>query len=294
MSANFFVFGAGYSGRRIARRALAAGAHAAGTTRAADKARDLEAEGIDALLFDGESVSDQLADALSRTTHLVVSIQPDEAGDPVLAAARDILDSGMPALRWIGYLSTVGVYGDAGGAWVDEESECRPDNARVRVRVAVEKAWTDFAAARDVPAAVLRLAGIYGPGRNTFVNLAAGRARRIVKKGQFFNRIRVEDIAGAALHLGQAAASGIFNIAEDEPAPPQDVVAYAAALMGVEPPPEIPFEEAQMTPVARSFYGACRRVSNARLKQAGYELRFANYRASLDQLWQSGDWRGAV
>ncbi len=170
-------------------------------------------------------------------------------------------------------------------------SECRPVSDRSIVRLAAEKAWLSAAAGTDVPVAVLRLPGIYGPGRNAFVNLGEGTARRIVKSGQVFNRIHVDDIAGALAHLAGRGLGGVFNVTDDEPAPPQDVVAYAAALMGVAPPPEIRFDEAALSPMARSFYSEAKRVANARLKATGYGLRFPDYRSGLSALWRDGTWR---
>ncbi|MBX9464875.1 MAG: DUF1731 domain-containing protein [Aquamicrobium sp.] len=286
-----FIFGAGYSGRAIARMAISDGAFVAGTTRSAHKAEELRAEGIAPALFDGGVLSPEIEAALGETTHLIVSIAPGDS-DPVLAAARDTIVNRMPALRWIGYLSTVGVYGDHRGAWIDESAECRPVSRRSQARLAAERAWLALAVETDLPVAILRLSGIYGPGRNGFVNLEKGTARRIVKPDQVFNRIHVDDIAGATMLLANEAKGGIFNVTDDEPAPPQDVVAYAASLMGVAPPPEIPFDEAEMTPMARSFYGENKRVANARIKQAGYRFRFPDYRAALDDLWSSGTWRG--
>ena len=288
-----FIFGAGYSGRAIARMAIAEGAFVAGTTRSADKAEELRAEGIAPALFDGGVLSSEIEEALGETTHLIVSIAPGEV-DPVLAAARDTIVKRMPALRWIGYLSTVGVYGDHRGAWVDEDAECRPVSRRSQARLAAERAWLALAVETDLPVAILRLSGIYGPGRNGLVNIEKGTARRVVKPDQVFNRIHVDDIAGATMLLAKEAKGGIYNVTDDEPAPPQDVVAYAASLMGVEPPPEIPFDEADMTPMARSFYGENKRVANARIKHAGYRFRFPDYRAALDDLWSSGTWRGRV
>lgn len=287
---NCFVFGAGYSGRAIARAVLQHGGRAAGTTRSPDKAQALSAEGIEPFLFDGTGLPAGIAAALGTVTHLVVSIAPGEA-DPVLAVARETIVEKMPALRWIGYLSTVGVYGDHGGAWVDEETPCRPVSRRSRERLEAERQWLALGVAGNVPVAVLRLAGIYGPGRNALVNLDNGTARRIVKQDQVFNRIHVDDIAGATLMLALSQTGGVWNLADDEPAPPQDVVAFAAALMGIEPPPEMPFEEAQMTPMARSFYGENKRVSNARIRAAGYRLLFPDYRAALSYLWREGKWR---
>ena len=285
----FFIFGAGYSGKAFA-RANGQRVPISGTTRAPEKFATLRSAGIEPLQFDG-ALSPELSDALARTTHLVVSVAPDEAGDPVLNAAGDALRRKMPALEWIGYLSTVGVYGDHGGAWVDETSDCRPVSKRSVMRVAAEQEWLRLGREIGKPAAVLRLSGIYGPGRNALANLEEGTARRLVKPGQVFNRIHCDDIAGALWLLADKTLGGIFNVTDDEPAPPQDVVAYAAGLMGVEPPPEIPFETAQLSPMARSFYGENKRVANKAIKAAGYRFRFPNYRVSLERMWAEGNWR---
>ncbi|RWF81599.1 MAG: NAD(P)-dependent oxidoreductase, partial [Mesorhizobium sp.] len=220
-----------------------------------------------------------------------VSVAPEEAGDPVLNAARGTIAAEMPALEWIAYLSTVGVYGDHGGGWVDETAECRPLSKRSMLRVAAERDWLKLGQDIGRPVAILRLSGIYGPGRNALVNLENGTARRLVKPGQVFNRIHCDDIAGALWHLAEGNRGGIFNVTDDLPAPPQDVVAYAAGLMGVTPPPEIPFETAQLSPMARSFYGENKRVANTALKAAGYRLRFPDYRAAFDHMWADGNWR---
>jgi nucleoside-diphosphate-sugar epimerase len=290
MSVKFFIFGAGYSGIAIAREVIKAGADVAGTTRTTEKFAALEKAGIRPFVFDG-ALTAEIEAELATTTHLVISIAPGER-DPVLAAARDTIVQQMPALRWIGYLSTVGVYGDHDGAWVDETTPDKPESKRSVERAAAEGAWADLGRGADVPVAILRLAGIYGPGRNAFVNLEAGNARRIVKPGQVFNRIHVADIAGSALHLAMRNLGGIFNVTDDEPCPPPDVVSYAADLMGVEAPAEVAFDDADMSPMARSFYGENKRVSNARLKQAGYAFRYPDYRAAFSAMWADGSWRG--
>jgi nucleoside-diphosphate-sugar epimerase len=187
----------------------------------------------------------------------------------------------MPALEWIGYLSTVGVYGDHGGGWVDETSECRPVSKRSAMRVAAEQDWLKLGREIGRPVAILRLSGIYGPGRNALVNLENGTARRLVKPDQVFNRIHCDDIAGALLHLARVNRGGIFNVTDDLPAPPQDVT----------PPPEIPFETAQLSPMARSFYGENKRVANTAIKAAGYRFRFPDYRSALDRMWADDNWR---
>jgi nucleoside-diphosphate-sugar epimerase len=285
----FLIFGAGYSGQAFA-RANMQNARVSGTTRTSEKFEALRSAGIEPLQFDG-ALSAELGDALAKTTHLIVSIAPDDAGDPVLNAAGDALRKNMPALEWIGYLSTVGVYGDHGGAWVDEISDCRPVSKRSVMRVAAEREWQTLGREIDKPVAILRLSGIYGPGRNALTNLEDGTARRLVKKDQVFNRIHCDDIAGALWHLADNNLGGIFNVTDDEPAPPQDVVAYAAGLMGIEPPPEIPFETAQLSPMARSFYGENKRVANRAIKAAGYRFRFPNYRVALERMWAEGNWR---
>ncbi|PBB25498.1 MULTISPECIES: SDR family oxidoreductase [unclassified Mesorhizobium] len=283
-----FIFGAGYSGKAFARANRDAAA-ILGTTRSNEKFAALRQAGIAPLLFDG-ALTGEIGEALQKTTHLVISVAPEEAGDPVLNAAREAI-AGMPALEWIGYLSTVGVYGDHGGAWVDETAACRPVSKRSVMRVEAEQAWLKLGGEIGKPVAILRLSGIYGPGRNALVNLENGTARRLVKPDQVFNRIHCDDIAGALWQLIEDNKGGIFNITDDEPAPPQDVVAYAASLMGVAPPPEIPFDTAQLSPMARSFYGENKRVANAAIKATGYRFRFPDYRAAFDHMWASGDWR---
>ena len=256
---NLFIFGIGFSGFEIAKSAIAEGASVAGTTRSVEKATRLTEEGIEPFLFGGAALDAALAARLSSVTHLVISIAPDAAGDPVLNALGGDLAPAMPALEWTGYLSTVGVYGDHGGAWVDEETLCRPVSARSIERLRAEALWRAAAEAAGKPLAILRLSSIYGPGRNAFVNLEDGSAKRIIRPGQYFNRIHVADIAGAGMTLASKRTSGLFNVTDDEPAPPQDVVTYAAGLMGIEPPPEMPYAEAEMTPMARSFYGEVKR-----------------------------------
>lgn len=286
---NIFIFGAGYSGKAFARASAASGASITGTTRSQAKYDSLRAAGITPLSFGG-ALTPQIEDALTRTTHLVVSIAPDEGGDPVLNAARSAIIGKMPELRWIGYLSTVGVYGDYGGGWVDEAADCRPVSSRSTMRVEAEKAWLALGRERHLPVAILRLSGIYGPGRNAFVNLQNGTAKRLIKQGQVFNRIHCDDIGGALRHLADENRGGVFNITDDLPAPPQDVVAYAAQLMGVAPPPETPFETAELSPMARSFYGENKRVANAAIKATGYSFLFPDYHSAFDRMWADGNW----
>ena len=234
---------------------------------------------------------DQIADALANATHLLISIEPDEAGDPVLNACAKIIAKGK-SLQWIGYLSTVGVYGDHDGRWVDETTKCRPISTRSVQRLAAEKAWQALADRQDIALAIFRLSGIYGPGRNAFVNIEKGTSRRLVKPGQVFNRIHRDDIASAVSLAIEKSASGIFNITDDEPAPAQDVVIFADQLTGIAPPPEIDFETAKLTPMARSFYSENKRVSNAKSKaELGLEYAYPNYRTSLKKMWNEKSWR---
>lgn len=285
------ILGIGYSGEAIAREAATAGFAVVGTVRSAEKAAELSGKGINSSVFDGITLSSDCASLVATATHLLVSIPSADEGDPFLRHGRAALAAARD-LAWIGYLSTVGVYGNHDGAWVDEETPCRPNSQRSIRRLAAEAAWANAARAQNVPLTVFRLAGIYGPGRNAFVNLARGTAHRIAKPGQVFNRIHVDDIAATVTAAMARQAEGIFNVSDDEPAPPQDVVAFAAQLMGVEPPPKVAFADAELSPMGRSFYGENKRVSNARIKQAlGVKLHYPNYREGLTALRRSWDRR---
>jgi nucleoside-diphosphate-sugar epimerase len=292
MTSRFFIFGAGYSAKAFAATRSDPSIAVAGTTRSPEKYAALQRIGIEPILFDGRAFSPELLEQLREATHLIVSISPEEGGDPLIELVGDDLKKFAPQLRWIGYLSTVGVYGNYDGGWVDEASECRPVSKRSQLRLEAEHQWLALGQAAGLPVAVLRLSGIYGPGRNAFVNLRNGTAKRLIKPGQVFNRIHVADIAGALWHLANRDLGDIFNVTDDQPAPPQDVVAYAAGIMGVEPPPEIPFASAQLSPMARSFYGENKRVSNAAIKGNGYSFRYPDYRSAFDAMWAAGDWAG--
>lgn len=278
-----FVFGIGYSSKTFIERVKGRFDWIGGTTRSAEKATALEAEGIHAFVFDGNAPGDGIADALARASHVLVSIGPNECGDPVLNTHADDIAAASPS--WIGYLSTVGVYGNHDGAWVDEETPCKPASKRSVQRVTAENGWLAFADENALPVQIFRLSGIYGPGRNAFENFRKGTARRLIKPGQVFNRIHVDDIAGVLEAAMAQPSTRIYNVTDDEPAPPQDVVAYAAELLGVEPPPEIPFESADLSPMARSFYGENKRVSNRRVKrELDYKFLHPNYRTALKAL----------
>ncbi|TDH37885.1 DUF1731 domain-containing protein [Pseudohoeflea suaedae] len=289
------VLGAGFSGRAILSELAPECESAIGTTRSEGKRALIEATGAKSLIHDG-AISDELAAAMASATHLVQSIAPDHqaetgSGDPVLENLKGRFSQVFPALQWVGYLSTVGVYGDHDGRWIDEDAECRPVSGRSKARLAAEEDWRLAAAGAGRPLAIIRLSGIYGPGRNGFVNLAAGKARRLVKPGQVFNRIHVADIAGATTMLARGQVPGVFNVTDDKPAPPQDVVEEAARISGFGLPPETDFETADLSPMARSFYGENKRVSNARIKEAGYAFRYPDYRAALAALWSEGTWQ---
>ena len=274
--------GHGYSARALARRLREAGGwRIVGTTRSEAKAAALEAEGVRALIWPGAD----LGPALREATHLLSSVAPGPEGDPVLAAAGAEVAEAAGRLRWAGYLSTVGVYGDRGGGWVDEASALRPATERGRARVAAETAWR---AVPGLPLHVFRIAGIYGPGRGPFSKVRAGTARRIAKPGQVFGRIHVDDIA-RALHASMEAPEpgATYNLSDDEPAPPGDVIAHAARLLGVPVPPEVPFEGAEMSPMARSFYAESKRVRNDRMRALAGPLLHPTYREGLAALLAS-------
>lgn len=292
---HLMILGAGYSGQAIAAEFLATGMRVSGTTRLADKLVPLSNIGINALIFDGQSISEELREALQSVTQLVQSISPaasNETVDPFLDLFDGSLLHLMPKLEWIAYLSTVGVYGDHDGAWVDEETEVQPTSKRSVERVKAEEAWIKAAAADNIPLSILRLSGIYGSGRNVIVNLEQGKAKRLIKPGQVFNRIRVEDIARATRFLSDGVLGGIYNVTDSEPAPPQDVVTFAAELMNIAAPDEQYFEDVELSAMARSFYGENKRVSNAKIRSLGFEFSHPNYRESLQDLWQMKTQRG--
>ncbi|GAB4354038.1 MAG: SDR family oxidoreductase [Kiloniellaceae bacterium] len=282
-----FCFGLGFSARALARRLLGAGWAVAGTTRSAEKAAALRAEGIEAFVFDrGHPLPSA---ALAGTTHLLVSIAPDEAGDPALDVhGADI--AALPDLRWIGYLSTTGVYGDWQGAEVDETSELRGAKGRNRRRIEAEAAWlalhADPKGDQGLPVHVFRLAGIYGPGRSALDQVRSGRARRIDKPGHLFSRIHVEDIAAVLqASIARPHPGRVYNVCDDEPAAAAEVTAYACKLLGVEPPPLIPLEAAELSPMALSFWEDNRLVSNRRLhEELGVTLAYPTYRAGLEAI----------
>ena len=272
MSRTLLSIGHGYSARALARRLLPLGWTVIGTTRSEDKAKALAGEGVEPLIWPGAPLP------IDRATHVLTSVSPDDEGDPVLQEAGEVLAAARH-LEWVGYLSTIGVYGDRQGRWVDESSELLATTDRGRARVTAEADWL----ALGLPVHVFRLAGIYGPGRGPFTKVRRGTARRIIKPGQVFSRIHVEDIA-AVLHASIDAPNpgAVYNVCDDEPAPPQDVIGHAAELLGMPLPEAVPFDEAEMSEMARSFYADSKRVRNDRIKdELGVALLYPDYRSGL-------------
>ncbi|MBV2360208.1 SDR family oxidoreductase [Thalassococcus sp. CAU 1522] len=276
MTGTLLSLGHGYSAQALTRLLLPQGWHVFGTTRSLDKAEALADQNVTPVLWDADLVSE----ALARSTHLLISAGPDDGGDPSLALAGEAIRARAGALDWAGYLSTTGVYGDHDGGWVDENTALTPSTRRGRARVAAEAEWR---AIPGLPLHIFRLAGIYGPGRGPFAKVKAGTARRIIKPGQVFSRIHVDDIAQVlAASIARPDPGAVYNLCDDDPAPPQDVLAFAAELLGVDPPPEVPFDKADLTPMARSFYAESKRVRNDRIKdELGVRLIHPDYRSGL-------------
>lgn len=277
------VFGLGYSMTRLARRLRDLGWQVAGTTRDPDRLAQLRAEGFDAHAFGPDRPLDPAL--LAGTTHLVQSISPEESGDPAVPALAETLKA-LPELRWVGYLSTPAVYGDRDGAWIDETAAPAPGSPRGWKRLEAERAW--FAAFQDtgVPVQVFRLAGIYGPGRSAFDQLRRGRARRIDKPGQVFNRIHVDDIGSVLLaSMRRPRAGAVYNVADGHPSSPNDPIEYACQLLGIDPPPLVPFEDSGLSPLGREFYAECKRLTVDRIRdELGVTLTYPGYRDGLDAI----------
>jgi nucleoside-diphosphate-sugar epimerase len=285
-----FCFGLGFSALTLAKRLLGKHWRVAGTCRSAAKADSLRSLGIEPFLFDRDAPLADVPAALAGTTHLLSSVPPDAAGDPVIDHHGNDLVR-LEGVKWTGYLSTTGVYGDRGGDWVTERDALHPAGPRGRARVAAEEAWMGLGRVGHKVHA-FRLAGIYGPGRSALDTLREGRAKRVVKPGQVFSRIHVEDIATILeASIAKPDAGAVYNVCDDDPAPPQDVIAYAAALLGLPAPPEVAYAEAAktMSEMARSFYAESKRVSNRRIKdELGVVLAYPDYRVGLKALLASG------
>ena len=279
MTKTLLSFGHGYSAQALSRLLLPQGWRIIGTTRSAEKAQKLADQGVEPLIFPGDDV----AGAIAVASHLLISAGPTAEGDPVLNAVGDLIRANAARFAWVGYLSTTGVYGDHQGGWVDEDTALDPATRRGQWRKDAEGAWR---AIPDLPLHIFRLAGIYGPGRGPFAKVRAGTARRIIKEGQVFSRIHVEDIAQVlAASMERPAPGTAYNVCDDDPAPPEDVIAHAAELLGLPVPPATPFETAKMTPMARSFYAESKRVRNDRIKTAlGVTLLYPSYQEGLASL----------
>jgi nucleoside-diphosphate-sugar epimerase len=292
MMSTLLCFGLGYSAEHFVGLYGDGFERIIGTVRTAERAAVLNshlAGRLKALVFDGHTATPELRDAISAADHVLVSAPPDDKGDAVLAVFGDAFAHARH-LRAIVYLSTVGVYGDHGGAWVDETTPPRPTSTRSQARLDAEHAWQKLGARHGAVVAVLRLAGIYGPGQNALTQIVSGKARRVVKPGQIFNRIHVADIAQAINAAFARAADGIFNVADDEPTSSADPLVFAAQLLGRDPPPEIPFDRgaASMSPMALSFWQECRRVRNDKLKrELGVTLAYPTYREGLRALFEA-------
>ncbi len=285
----FLFFGMGYSSLACAsfiRNELSKDIKITGTIRNDENASGLLEQNIKPIIFDGENSNHSLNEEIKQASHIIISIAPNEMGDVVFNHYQQQINKAKD-LKWICYFSTIGVYGNQNGALIDESAKCEPTNLRSIERLKVEKLWCDFAEKNNVPLLILRLAGIYGEGRSNLDKLKNGTAKRIIKQGQVFNRIHVKDIARTTILAAQQKLSGTFNLSDDEPAPPQDVVSFAANILGQKPPPEITFENAKMSKMARSFYNDNKRVCNSAIKQAlNIELLYPTYRQGLNAIYR--------
>lgn len=278
VAGRLFCFGYGASAVALAGRMRPLGWEVAGTSR---DGRDIA--GMATIRFDGAKPMEKAREHLAAASHLLVSIPPDGEGDVVLRRHGDDIAACAESLKWVGYLSTTGVYGDHAGAWVDETTPCAPISERGRRRCRAEEGWVRLGEKHSIATHIFRLAGIYGPGRNPLARIREGRARRVSKPGQLFSRIHTADIAAvleASIHRPKAGA--VYNVCDDEPAPPGDVIAFAAGLLGMEPPPEVSLEEANLSEMGKSFYAENKRVSNRLLrKELKVNLAYPSYREGL-------------
>ncbi|MBB5721142.1 nucleoside-diphosphate-sugar epimerase [Loktanella ponticola] len=280
MTQTLLSFGHGYSAQALGRLLLPRDWRVIGTTRSEDRTAAFENAGIEAHIWPGAD----MRPALDAATHLLISTAPDAVGDPVLAELRDEIAKRAGQFAWVGYLSTTGVYGDHQGGWVDENTPLTPATKRGIARMKAEAAWS---AIDGLPLHIFRLAGIYGPGRGPFAKVRNGTARRIIKQGQVFSRTHVADIARVLdASIQQPNAGAIYNVCDNDPAPPEDVIAYAAELLGMPIPEAEDFATADMTPMARSFYAESKKVSNDRIKsELGVDLLYPDYRSGLNALF---------
>ncbi|MDQ7248693.1 SDR family oxidoreductase [Dongia sedimenti] len=279
---HLFCFGLGYTAMALAGALAERGWRVTGTCRDPSHAEAARRRGLEIVIFDRDHPIAEIDRHLADATHLLSSVPPDERGDPVLDLHGAAIARAAPRLQWIGYLSTTGVYGDRNGDWVDESSALTPSGERGRRRVAAETAWRGL----PLPAHLFRLAGIYGPGRSALDTVRSGKARRVLKPGQVFSRIHRDDIVQVLLaSIAQPHAGAAYNVCDDDAADPAEVISYACKLLNVAPPPAVPFAEAQLSPMARSFYDDNKRVRNDRIKrELGVVLKYPNYRTGLNAL----------
>ncbi|MGH1464157.1 MAG: SDR family oxidoreductase [Cognatishimia sp.] len=278
MKNTLLSLGHGFSAQALAARLVPQGWRVIGTTRKSDKLAELAAAGVEPVLWPCD-----LTPVLKGVTHILTSAGPDTQGDPILRAARPAIEAVKGQVRWVGYLSTTGVYGDHDGGWVDETSALDPATERGKRRVLAERQWLEIS---DLPVHVFRLAGIYGPGRGPFAKLRKGIAQRVIKKNQVFSRIHVDDIAQVLeASMARPNPGRIYNVCDDDPQPPEVVIEYAAKLLGMPPPPAVAFEDAKMSPMARTFYSDSKRVRNDRIKdELGVRLKYPTFKATLDAM----------
>ena len=288
---HLFCLGMGYTARRLAQRLQAEGWRVTGSCRTRDKAQSLRREGFTPLLFDSDRPIETLSAHLSGVTHILTSVPPEEAGCPIAGLYGGEIAQHARGIVWVGYLSSTGIYGDRAGKTVDEDTPPAPTTHRGRYRLKAERQWLGLYRSCRLAVHIFRLAGLYGPGRNALEQVRAGRARRIVKPGQVFNRIHIDDVVGILKSsIDQPKPVATYNLCDDEPCPPQDVIAHASRLLGRDPPPDIAFDTALLSPMAASFYAENKRVANNRIKsELGYRLRYRTYREGLIALLDHAD-----
>lgn len=281
---HLLIFGVGFSALEVAIHYVNRGWRVTGTVRESEKAAGLSRLGIETIILDTAAPSDDVCAMLKTATHILISIPPNDDSDPIADLYGSEIRDKAPNLQWIGYFSSLGVYGDHNGAWVDETTPSTPATARGERRVIAEAAWRDLVQDTSIALTVFRLAGIYGPGRSAIDTVRSGKARRIIKPGQVFNRIHVADIVQVVVAVIEQEPTGfeVYNVCDDEPAPPADVVEYAANLIGADVPPAIPIEDAGLSPMGMSFYGEVKRVRNNKIKtDLSVHLKYPDYRTGL-------------
>ncbi len=296
MEKHLFCFGYGYSCDYLGHELMQAGGwRISGTTRDSDRRKELRARGVNAYLFDCDMPLADPVNALKDVTHVLISTPPSNDGDPTFNLhAQDILN--LPKLEWVGYLSTTGAYGDRGGGWVDENSELRPTTKRGSRRMKVEKQWLSLYKSHGLPVHIFRSAGIYGPGRSALDSVRSVIARRIDKKGHYFNRIHVEDLTQSLIaSMLNVNAGEAYNICDDLPVPSHEVIDYACKLLDLESPPLIPFDKVDLAPIHQSFYADNKRVRNDKMKkELGITLKYESYKQGLQACLDAENYNNSV